>query len=181
MKNIAEPMRFSTSGMTLAGWIARSERRFGRRGKNRFAPRTNKAAFSLIEVTIAMGVAVFAIVGVIGLIPSGLTTLRASVDASAMSRIMRTLASDVRQGTNFSGNVSATNYFDDSGLRTTAAQSIYSAELKELPNMLVPGASTGNTNLKAISVRVARAPGAPANAFTQGSLPSYVLWISKSQ
>lgn len=147
----------------------------------RFLQFTSQRAFSLVEVTIAMGIASFAVIGIISLVPSGLSTLRASVDASVVSRIMRTVASDARQATNFAGIVSTTNYFDDNGLKTSAAQSIYSAELTVLPGAVVPGASSANPNLKAISVRVARAPGAPANAFSQGSLPSYVVWISKSQ
>lgn len=138
-------------------------------------------AFSLVEVTIAMGIAAFAVIGVMSLVPGGLATLRASVDASAVSRIMRTVASEARQANDFDAIASTTNYFDDNGLKTNAAQSIYSAELKVLPSAVVPGAAAANPNLKAISVRVVRAPGAPANAFSQESLPGYVLWISKSQ
>jgi uncharacterized protein (TIGR02598 family) len=145
---------------------------------------SSRQAFSLVEVTIAMGIASFAVIGVMSLVPSGLTTLRASVDASAASRILRTVASEARQANNFDGLASTTNFFDDNGLKLDVAnrtQSIYSAEMRVLPSALVPGASSGNANLKAISVRVVRAPGAPTNAFSQESLPSYVVWISKSQ
>lgn len=141
-------------------------------------------AFSLVEVTIAMGIAAFAVIGVMSLVPGGLATLRASVDASAVSRIMHTVASEARQANNFNAITSTTNYFDDNGLKLDAAnrtQSIYSAELRVLPSAVVPGAAAANPNLKAISVRVVRAPGAPANAFSQEGLPSYVLWISRSQ
>lgn len=127
-----------------------------------------------------MGVASFAIIGIMGLVPSGLTTLRASVDASAMSRIMRTVATDARQSTNFAGIASGTSYFDDDGVKTTAAQSIYSAEMTVLPDAEALKA-LANPNLKAISVRVAKAPGGSTNAFNQANLPSYVLWISKPQ
>lgn len=147
----------------------------------RFLQFTSQRAFSLVEVTIAMGIASFAVIGVMSLVPSGLATLRASVDASVVSRIMRTVASDARQANDFAGIVNTTNYFDDNGLKTTKNESIYSAELTVLPGAVVPGASSANPNLKAISVRVARAPGAPTNALSQGSLPSYVVWISKSQ
>lgn len=138
-------------------------------------------AFSLVEVTIAMGIAAFAVIGVISLVPGGLTTLRASVDASTVSRIMRTVASDARQANDFAGIVDTTKYFDDNGLTSTEADSIYSAKLTVLPGAVLPGASSANPNFKAVSVRVARTPGAPANAFNQSNLPSYVLWISKSQ
>ncbi|MFZ4778840.1 MAG: Verru_Chthon cassette protein B [Terrimicrobiaceae bacterium] len=140
--------------------------------------------FSLVEVTLAMGIASFAVIGVLSLVPGGLATLRSSVDASAVSRIMRTVAADARQSTNFTGIVSTTNYFDDNGLKldpANKAKSIYSAQLAVLSSTVVPGAGATNTNLKAISVRVARAPGAATNAFSQGGLPCYVLWISKSQ
>jgi uncharacterized protein (TIGR02598 family) len=150
----------------------------------RFSQIFSQQAFSLIEVTLAMGIASFAVIGVMSLVPNGLATLRASSDASAVSRIMRTVASDARQAANFASIVNTTNFFDDNGLKlaeANKAQSIYSAELTVLTNAIVPGAASANPNLKAISVRVARAPGAPTNAFSQGSLPSYVLWISKSQ
>jgi prepilin-type N-terminal cleavage/methylation domain-containing protein len=49
-----------------------------------------KAGFSLIEVIIAMGVIAFAFVGLLGVIPSGLDTLKQSVDqARAMSALNR--------------------------------------------------------------------------------------------
>lgn len=49
-----------------------------------------KAGFSLIEVIIAMGVIAFAFVGLLGVIPSGLNTLKQSVDqARAMSALNR--------------------------------------------------------------------------------------------
>ena len=86
-----------------------------------------------------MGIASFAVIGVLSLVPGGLATLRSSVDASAVSRIMRTVAADARQSTNFAGIVSTTNYFDDNGLKLDPANKAKSTDAAAVAKQLRTG------------------------------------------
>ena len=54
------------------------------------------SAFSLIEVTIALGVAAFCLIAVIGLIPVGVKTNRDAASQTAATNIMAKVVSDLR-------------------------------------------------------------------------------------
>jgi len=54
-------------------------------------------AFSLVEVTLALGVMVFALFGLVGLIPIGLDTQRCSIQQTAATNIATAIVSDLRQ------------------------------------------------------------------------------------
>jgi uncharacterized protein (TIGR02598 family) len=60
----------------------------------------SSAAFSLVEVTLAIGVAAFCLVAVAGLIPAGLKTQRTSANQTkangVMSQVVQFLRADVR-------------------------------------------------------------------------------------
>jgi len=78
-----------------------------------------KAGFSLIEVIIAMGVIAFAFVGLLGVIPSGLNTLKQSVDQaramSALNRVASALRNSRYDGiTSGAANYAFPLYFSDS-------------------------------------------------------------------
>ncbi len=52
------------------------------------------AAFTLVEIALALGVISFAIVGLVALIPAGLNNFRASMNASVGSQIFQRVVSD---------------------------------------------------------------------------------------
>ena len=54
------------------------------------------AAFSLIEVTLALGIAAFCFIGVIGLIPVGVQTNRNATSQTVATNIMAAMVSDLR-------------------------------------------------------------------------------------
>jgi hypothetical protein len=60
------------------------------------AKRYRLAAFSLVEVTLALGVATFCLVGVIGLLPVGITSNRTSINQTAAAGIAKTITADLR-------------------------------------------------------------------------------------
>jgi type II secretory pathway pseudopilin PulG len=64
----------------------------------RFLPET--AAFSLVEVTLALGVAAFALLAIMGMLPTGLKTQQASIQQttanSIIAQIFSALRADVR-------------------------------------------------------------------------------------
>jgi Tfp pilus assembly protein PilV len=56
----------------------------------------NNSAFSLVEVTMALAVAVFCLVSVFGLLPVGITTTQTSIQQTAAANIARAIISDLR-------------------------------------------------------------------------------------
>ncbi len=62
----------------------------------------SNAAFSLVEVTMAIGIIAFAFVALFGLLPTGMQTFRAAIDTSNEAWIMQNINSMV-QTTDFSG------------------------------------------------------------------------------
>lgn len=99
--------------------------------KEHFVAKTDKlsngsarlAAFSLIEVTMALGVASFALVTLMGLLPLGIITLAQSRDLTLEAQIGQRLITEARQ-TSFSQlSAMATNtpYFDAEGNPSSSA------------------------------------------------------------
>jgi uncharacterized protein (TIGR02598 family) len=60
----------------------------------RFPVRT--AAFSLVEIVIALGVAAFALVAVMGMLPAGLKVQQSSVQQTTANEIMAAILNDLR-------------------------------------------------------------------------------------
>jgi len=60
----------------------------------RFSPQTS--AFSLVEVTLALGVAAFCLITVLGLLPTSLKTQQASIQQTTANQIISTIFSDLR-------------------------------------------------------------------------------------
>ena len=90
-------------------------------------PRPNRArngGFSLVEVTLAIGIIAFAFVALFGLLPTGMQTFRASVDSTNDITIMQEMNAMV-QVTRWkyvdkldANNGGDTYYFDEEGRRT---------------------------------------------------------------
>jgi len=54
------------------------------------------SAFSLVEVTLALGVAAFCLIAVLGLLPTSLKTQQASIQQTTANQIISTIFSDLR-------------------------------------------------------------------------------------
>ncbi len=54
------------------------------------------AAFSLVEVTLALGVAAFCLIAVLGLLPTSLKTQQASIQQTTANQIISTIFADLR-------------------------------------------------------------------------------------
>src|SRR6266498_3315923 len=59
-------------------------------------PLAKKAAFSLAEVTLALGVAAFCLIAVLGLLPTSLKTQQASIQQTTANQIISTIRSEER-------------------------------------------------------------------------------------
>ena len=88
------------------------------------------SAFSLVEVTLALGVAAFCLIALFGLIPVSMQTNRNATNQTAATSIVASVVADLRAtptanstssqfGITFGTN--ATLYFDGAGQATTSA------------------------------------------------------------
>jgi uncharacterized protein (TIGR02598 family) len=105
------------------------------------SPRDRKnAAFSLVEVTLALGVAAFCLIAVFGLIPVGVQTNRNATSQTASANVMAAVVADLRATPKTSTTsaqfaitfgTNATLYFNDSGQFATSpgANSRYQLDL----------------------------------------------------
>lgn len=136
------------------------------------------AGFSLVEITLALGIMAFAFVSIFGLLPIGMKTFRRAMDSSVGAQIAQRVIGDLQQtdftelvkydpslpstGTN---GLKATRYFDDQGtelLAASVASAIYHVTSRVTPAIAVPqtgAAPAPNANLALVTVQVANNPG----------------------
>ena len=145
------------------------------------ARRFRAVAFSLVEVTLAIGIMGFAFVAIIGLVPVGLGNFRQTKNVSVASDISARILSEL-QDTPFTQLIGATTagqswsltkpdgttlrYFDDQGTETTSTDSAVVYEVNvyvyNAPAFVVPGRPTSlpqNPALTSVTVQVAYDPG----------------------
>ncbi len=79
--------------------------------------KTAAAGFSLVEVTMAIGIVAFTFVAIFGLLPVGLGTFRSAMNASVQTQIVQRVVADAQQ-TDFDtllNKPTENRYFDDEG------------------------------------------------------------------
>src|SRR5438128_5121563 len=87
------------------------------------------SGFSLVELTLAMGIAAFCLIAVMGLMPVGVQTNRNATSQTAATNIMAAAVADLRATPTFNATstqfgitfgTNATRYFDSAGQFTTS-------------------------------------------------------------
>ena len=121
----------------------------------------NTVAFSLVELTLALGVAAFCLIAVFGLIPVGVQTNRSATSQTAATNIMAAVVADLRATPSCVGTSSqfqiaigtgpacpstirpsaATLYFDSTGQFTTSLSANSRYQLKITWNTSSVGAA----------------------------------------
>jgi len=150
-----------------------------------------KAAFSIVEVVLTIGIVSFAFVGMFGLLPVGLNTFRQAMDNSLGSQIVQRLVNEAQQ-TDYTELIKITagapsvRYFDDQGNELTADKDyIYTAEVSVLAPTVLPNTSTPATDsLATVTVKLANNPAHKPTPFAPGSKVSYATYtalIAKNQ
>lgn len=105
--------------------------------------------FSLVEVTLAIGIVSFSLLAVLGLMPVGLSTLRQATEQTVESQIVQKLGGEAsltsfsKIGANFSGR---TFYYDDQGRYLTNSPATVPTSARywafvSLSNSIYPGSS----------------------------------------
>lgn len=80
-----------------------------------------RRAFSLVEVTLALGISSFALLTILGLMPTGLQTMRQAMDSTVESQIVREIRAKVQQTSFASLSSSFTDrefFFSEAGTPT---------------------------------------------------------------
>ena len=113
--------------------------------------RRSNSAFSLIEVTIALGIFVFAMVPIIGLTSAGMKNLRHSMDDTVRADIVRKVVGEVIRSTNYAAPDLADSYYNDEGVETTSPSIFVATKTISDPPALL---STSTDVAKVLTVTV---------------------------
>ncbi len=96
-------------------------------------PFSRSIGFTLIEVTISLGIVSFAMVSLVGLLPAGLSSFRSAVSTTIEAQIVQSLSEDISRTdfTNLQGLTGQTYTYDSRGVKTLANDSatIYTAKV----------------------------------------------------
>jgi len=123
-----------------------------------------RSGFSLIEVTIAIGIVGFAVLALVGTLGVGSRTLGSAVSYSMQAQITQNVMgslklSDFSVLTNTSPNGwnGANLYFDERGVSTTnSSLAIYTATVNITTPITISGAASGNTNLARATLSIVK-------------------------
>ena len=132
-----------------------------------FASKT-MCGFSLIEVVIAVGIASFALVTIMGLLPVGLSTFKSTINTAVGTQIAQRIFNDLEIANFANIPISTNRFFDEQGTELTssgasnAPNCIYWAQVNRAASTTF--LNTTSTNLYTITVMVAYNP--------RGSLPA---------
>ena len=143
---------------------------------------SRSSAFSLVEVTLALGIAAFCLIAVFGLMPVGVQTNRNATSQTAATNIAAAVAADLRAtprttstsaqfGITFGTSGTQTRYFDSTGQASTSlgSDSRYRVD--------VTWNSSGVTGLYYADLRVTwPAPVDPATTTPSGSAEMFAAF-----
>lgn len=136
---------------------------------------STNAGFSLVEVTLAMGLVSFGLLTILGIMPVGMNTLRQAAEQTVESQIVQKIGGEAaltsfgQLGPNFSGK---TFYYDDQGRFLTndgAAPAATRYWVKpSITNSIYPGSGNAPTatpvteSIKAVRIEIMSGPSAAA-------------------
>ena len=130
----------------------------------------SRSGFTLVEVVLAMGVASFGLISMMGLLTVGLKTAKEAISATTETAIAQQMANQL-QVANYSsikGLASDTvHYFTQEGIeQPTSTGAIYTATVKIPKALVVPGATEATSlNTKTFVVEIKNLKSAqPLNA-----------------
>lgn len=136
--------------------------------------------FSLVEVVMALGIMSFALMGIVGLLPAGLSQFRQAIDITIQSQIAQELVSELQRA-DYSDIKSGTFFFDSEGAPLASADSdryAYTASIAVLgdseldglisPTWTDPQGLRPLSSIKAVTISIAnrRTSGTPYTTTT---------------
>jgi uncharacterized protein (TIGR02598 family) len=141
----------------------------------RTSPQTFSAAFSLVEVILAVGIAAITVVTLLGLLPASLSSIQHSNSDGAEARVLQAIMADYQQRdwpSILRQQEAATAellYFDTNAFRVEATDrdAFLIAQVSILPAPLLPGSTVANPRLRTLRLRTSREVMAGAAAFEE--------------
>lgn len=148
-------------------------------------PSSQRAAFSLVEVTLALGVAGFCLLAIFGLLPVGLNSNAAAINQTIANGVLSSIVTDLRATpvavpvgsaavispqfsvsipANPGGGIATPLYFSSEGQLTTASSARYKVTVSFLANSGAKSATL--VLLKAAWPAAAAAPASTVEMFT---------------
>ncbi|SDU03025.1 Verru_Chthon cassette protein B [Verrucomicrobium sp. GAS474] len=121
-----------------------------------------RGGFTLIETALALGVVSFALVGVLGMIPMGLTTLRDTINITVQTQIAQGLINDLVQS-DYTALAASTHYYDEQGTEVAASDPVrqFTAQIETRSASVADLASDAGTTV-AITIQSRKLSAAPA-------------------
>lgn len=154
--------------------------------KLRKAP--NSAGFSLVETAMAVGIAGFVLLTVIGLQPVGLMTLRSSMDSTIETQIVKQISGEI--GLTAFSQIDAFAqkpfYFDTDGKRVdSAGDSRYQVKVTVVPfsESFSPFPSAPadiDNDLKTVRLEIQTSPGAASSKMAEQNRRVHTFHVARS-
>jgi uncharacterized protein (TIGR02598 family) len=149
------------------------------------------AGFSLVEVTLALGIVSFAMVPLIGLLPVSYTSFQASTRSVTTTQLAQRIFAELQQ-TDFAQLAGAESFYDVQGVEVgkTDSKKVFDVRVQIVDAMKLPtsaavaaGSLLGNTHLKQIVVQVAENPGGRSDPYSSATVPvnTYCATVSDMQ
>ena len=130
-----------------------NEDRYYRRALlSRFSAR---AAFTLVEVVLALGLCVFAVLPVVGLLPMALRSAKDATDTTQQSKIIQRVANELLQ-TPFAQLPSrlTDRQFDYDGMEVATGGDVYYTAGVSLADLSIPGATDSSAKIYRVAINV---------------------------
>lgn len=138
---------------------------------------TRSAAFSLVEVILALGLVTFAVTVIVGLLPVGLTSINQSMNQTIEAQILRSISSQSVVA-DFRSLATSGLYFDREGQPTTMANAYY--DVRVTTNAPVYPGSTEAAGLRESIVTLKIEMIARPSSTAAGSTNKYTLHVANS-
>lgn len=114
-----------------------------------------RAAFSLVEVVLALGICVFAVLPVVGLLPMALRSAKEATDTTQQSKIIQRVANELLQ-TPFAQLPSrlSDRQFDYDGTEVEIGGDVYYTAGVSLADLSLPGATDTSAKIYRVAINV---------------------------
>lgn len=147
------------------------------------SPQSRLSGFSLVEVTIALGVFAFAVLGLMGMLPIALQTHRDAKNDTVLSQIKQRLAAEVllTDGANLANLSEDVKIFDVEGREFTDSAPdidvVYRAKIT-LEDFQIPGTTLTSSSLQRV---VFYALQDPAGNLISTAPPNGAILVSRAE